>query len=159
QARPRSQWDPEPRRADTPVVLPNAGTIETYKNRATNLADQARTLTRSLADKEKDYRRFIGPVETYQTRVKNALFSRDLFQLAQALEALVSDPGEKGNAEKPRMEDLWKHDEMKNLASEIREFRDTVLYGDPLVVSKRVGKGRVVAYLTTAGTSPRKGVA
>src|SRR5439155_1736885 len=104
-------------------------------------------------------RRFVGPVEAYQTKVKNALFSRDLFQLAQALEALTSDPGEKGNNEKPRMEDLWKHPDMKNLASEIREFRDTVLYGDPLVVSKRVGKGRVVAYLTTAGTSPRRGVA
>ena len=33
-----------------------------------------------------------------------------------------------------------------------------MLYGDPLVCARQVGKGRVVAFLTTAGTIPPKGV-
>jgi hypothetical protein len=35
----------------------------------------------------------------------------------------------------------------------VEQLRDTVQYGDPLVVVKKYGKGRVVAILTTAGKS------
>jgi hypothetical protein len=47
---------------------------------------------------------------------------------------------------------------MRGLKDEIREFRETVLYGDPLFISRQQGKGRVTAFLTTAGTIPRRGV-
>ena len=62
------------------------------------------------------------------------------------------------NPDKPSMADLWKLPDMKNLAAEIAEFRERVLYGDPLMVARQVGKGRVVAFLSTAGTIARKGV-
>ncbi len=85
--------------------------------------------------------------------------SRDeLFRLAETLDDLLTNPGVKDDPEKPKMSDLWGHADMKALAAEIKEFRDSALYGDPLVVSKSQGKGRVVAILTTAGTSLRKGV-
>src|SRR5262249_49342093 len=39
------------------------------------------------------------------------------------------------------------------LQKDFEDFRQLVQYGDPLVVVGRYGKGRVVAFLTTAGRS------
>jgi hypothetical protein len=158
-ARPRSQWDPEPRKAETLVVLPNTADVATYRGRALGLADNALTLTKRLADKEKDFKKYEGAIENHVRKIKNALSNRDLYGMSEAFDDMLKNPGVKDDPEKPDMRSLWRHDDMKALATEITEFREEVLYGDPLVVSKRVGKGRVVAMLTSAGTAPRKGVA
>src|SRR5206468_1897620 len=60
QALPRSQWDPEPRKAETLVVLPNASSIDKYKARAIELANQALQKTTQLAAKEKENAKFVG---------------------------------------------------------------------------------------------------
>ena len=49
--------------------------------------------------------------------------------------------------------DLWAHPKMKGIAAEVEDLRKTVLYGDPLLLARPYGKGRVAAYLTTAGTA------
>jgi hypothetical protein len=50
------------------------------------------------------------------------------------------------------MKEFWSQPEVKDLRTRVEKFRDTVQYGDPLVVTKRFeGKGRVIAFLTTAG--------
>jgi hypothetical protein len=123
------------------------------------LAGEAVRATGELARREAEYKRFVGPVESYRIKIRNALSRSDLFTLAEGLEGLLMDPGVKDDPEKPKMSELWVHVSMKQLESQIREFRETVLFGDPLMVSKRQGKGRLVAMLTTAGTSPRRGVA
>jgi hypothetical protein len=158
QALPRSQWDPEPRKAETLIVLPNASDISKYRNRAVELARQALDKTTKLADKEVELKGYIGPVETHGRKIRNAVLAGELYKLAETLDDLLNNSGVKGDAEKPNMKRLWSHEGMKSLAAEISEFREQVLYGDPLVVSRQVGKGRVVAMLTTAGTSSRKGV-
>jgi hypothetical protein len=157
-AQPASRWNPDGRKAETPIVLPNAGGVEKYRGRALELADNALRSTQKLAGKEPEMKRFVAPLEGYQRRVRNALAINELFRLAEALDDMLTHPGVKDEADKPRMSDLWAHPEMKGLAAEIKEFRDSVLYGDPLVVSRSQGKGRVVAFLTTAGTNLRKGV-
>jgi hypothetical protein len=103
-------------------------------------------------------KRFVVPLEEHQKQIRNALASNELYRLATALDNLLNDPGVKDEPAKPRMAELWAHPEMKGLAADIKEFRDSVLYGDPLVVSRASGKGRVVAILTTAGTNLRKGI-
>jgi hypothetical protein len=158
QAQPRGQWDPEPRKAEELIVLPNTGGLDKYRNEAMRLAGEAARATADLAKREPEYKRFVGPVENYRIRIRNALVSSDLFKLAEALEGLLLDAGVKDDPEKPKMPDLWGHVSMGQLASQLREFRELVLFGDPLVVSKRQGKGRLVVMLTTAGTSPRRGV-
>src|SRR5207248_10116299 len=89
-------------------------------------------------------------------KVRDALGRGDLFQLAEVLDALLRDPGVADDPERPAMEGLWKHASLSNLGQEIEEFRKAVLFGDPLVVTRPSGKGRVVAVLTCAGTNPRK---
>jgi hypothetical protein len=157
-AQPPSRWNPDGRKAETPIVLPNAGGVEKYRGRALELAAAAHQAAEKLAGKEPEMKRFVGPLEEHRRRIRDALASNELYRLANALDNLLSDPGVKDEPAKPRMADLWVHPEMKALAADIKEFRDSVLYGDPLVVSKTSGKGRVVAILTTAGTSLRRGV-
>jgi hypothetical protein len=157
-ATPRSKWDPDSRKTDTPIVLPNASSIDRYRARALELATQAQRMTEKLAGKEAEMKRFVVPLENHARLIRNALASGELFRLSDRLQDLLTNPGVKDDPEKPRMSDLWMHPEMKGLAAEIKEFRDSVLYGDPLVVSKAQGKGRVVAILTPAGTVARRGV-
>ena len=160
-AMPRSRWDPDGRKTDTPIVLPNASRMDSYKQRAQELASNAlRNTTERLAGREPEMKRFIPSLEKHsRARIRNALIAgRSCSASAEVLQDLLTDPGVKDDPEKPRMSDLWSHAEMKGLAAEIKEFRNDVLYGDPLVVSKAQGKGRVVAILTPAGTIARRGV-
>ena len=154
----RSRWDPDGRKTETPIVLPNASKVDSYKTRALELTSNALRATQLLAGKEAEMKRFLPALEKHSRGIRDALSLGELFRLADELQKLLTDPGVKDDPEKPRMSDLWSHAEMKGLAADIRDFRNDVLYGDPLVVSKAQGKGRVVAILTTAGTAPRRGV-
>ncbi|MFO0878924.1 MAG: BatA domain-containing protein [Gemmataceae bacterium] len=158
QAQPRSRWDPDGRRTEPLIVLPNSSSIDKYKARAVELAQAAVSQTIKLADREAEFKRYLKSVEEYQRRVRNALAAGELYRLGETLEDMLTNTGVEKDPEKPSMADLWKHPEMKGLAAEIRDFRETVLYGDPLLVSRQSGKGRVVAFLTAAGTSARRGV-
>jgi hypothetical protein len=159
QAQPRSRWDPDMRKAETLIVLPNTASIDKYRQRAIELSNQAESRLETLIGKEADYARYKGPMkDVYSRNLRNALVSGELYKVGQALEDLLTNPGVDKDATKPSMADLWKHPDMKELAGEIREFRESVLYGDPLLVSRSQGKGRTVAFLTTAGTALRRGV-
>ena len=97
-----------------------------------------------------------SPDPEQKRRLKAALSASELYQLSEVFEEMLTEPGVKDDATKPNMKELWAHVELKALAAEIREFREKVLYGDPLLVAKNVGKGRVVTFLTSAGTALRK---
>jgi hypothetical protein len=181
-AQPRSDWDPtqmaEKAKDDKEhvywklskaargpvqelVVLPKQAQVKQYQATALNLASRALQATQELARAEGEMRRYVGPMEAFQTKISRALeraVIEGLGPLALVLEEMLNDPGEKDNPARPRMPDLWNHLSMRELAEQIKSFRNSVLYGDPLVVSKAVGKGRVVAVMTAAGTIPRKGV-
>src|SRR5439155_25990166 len=83
QALPRSQWDPEPRKAETLVVLPNASAMDKYKARAIELANQALQKTKQLAAKEKEYAKYVAPIEKYGRDVRNGCSSGHLHKLTQ----------------------------------------------------------------------------
>jgi hypothetical protein len=158
QALPRSRWDPDLRRTEPLVVLPNTSSVDKYKTRAVELSHSAQSLTIKLADKEPEFKKYIKLMDGYTRAIRNNLANSELYRLGETFEDMLKNPGVKNDPEKPNMAQLWEQQEMKNLAAEIREFRETVLYGDPLCVARQQGKGRMVAYLTTAGTSMRRGV-
>jgi hypothetical protein len=157
-ARPRSQWDPTRKTVEELLVLPNPGDVNTYRERALELVARARQETATLAKNEAEMKGFERPVEKYESRVRDALIRGRLSEVAHVLQEMLTDPGQKANPDRPRMPDLWRHVAMQGVKAELEEFRDTVLYGDPLLVSKASGRGRVVALLTTAGPLPRPGV-
>ncbi|MFO0927087.1 MAG: BatA domain-containing protein [Gemmataceae bacterium] len=158
QAQQRSLWDRDLRQTEPLIVLPNSQSVDTYKAGALALAQAAQSQTIKLADKEAEFKRYVTPMESYYRRVRDALAAGELYRLGETFEDLLTNPGVEKDTAKPNMADLWKHPDMKPLAAEIREFREKVLYGDPLMVSRQQGKGRVVAFLTTAGTALRRGV-
>jgi len=159
-AQGRTTWDPDLKRSEVLVALPNTGNVKTYQLRAMELAQNAVSQTIKLADKEPEYKRFIEPVRGYEREIRKALASGELYKLGEALEDMLKNPGakEKDKAVRPPMAELWGNADMKALKGELEEFRESVLYGDPLLVSRKTGKGRVVAYLTTAGVAPLRGV-
>src|SRR5262249_17857900 len=152
---PRFQWDPEPRQSVDVILLPNSNSIDDYKPRAQELGGKAVELTKELAGEDKAFEKYKGAVENYRRDISQALSSPFLFNLATTLDALLRDTGVKDDAAKPNMTELWAHPRMRALAGEIREFADMLLYGDPLLVSRPYGKGRVVAFLTTIGTATK----
>jgi hypothetical protein len=77
--------------------------------------------------------------------------------VGEVLDEMLANPLGK-EQRTPGTQDLWSHPDLKDLAAQLRELKQSVLYGDPLVVSRKSGRGRVMAYLTTAGTSERRGV-
>lgn len=160
-ARARSQWDPEGRLTKSVIVLPNAESVDTFRPRALGLMQSVEASVNRLASREEEYKKYIPQIEDYRLRVRNALSVNDLYGMAQALDAMLNTPAklnDKKEEERPSMPALWQHIDLKTLANDVKEFRERVLYGDPLLVSREVGKGRVLAMMTTAGTNLRKGV-
>ncbi|HMC10433.1 MAG TPA: hypothetical protein VKH44_04050, partial [Pirellulaceae bacterium] len=85
--------------------------------------------------------------------VRNALAGKYLWELANALNLLLTDRGDAKDPKKPNLVEFWEQPELKNLRAEVTKFKETVQYGDPLVIGNKFGRGRVVAFLTTAGRS------
>lgn len=158
QAQQRSLYDRDLRQTEQLIVLPNSGSVDTYKSGALGLAQSAQSQTTKLADKEAEFKRYVEPLEGYYRRIRDALASGELYRVGETFEDLLTNTGVEKDPARPNMTDLWKHPDMKGLAAEIREFREKVLYGDPLMVARQQGKGRVVAFLTAAGTALRRGV-
>ncbi len=159
QALPRSRWDPEPvsgSNAEELIVLPNHKTTDDrgYRERTVQIGRKLVEQVRDLAVSEPDaFSRYVEPAERYQTQVRNALTKPYLSGVVRVLDALRHDHGAESDPQRPDMEVLWAHPKMKALGAEIDEFRTTIEYGDPLVVTRRYGKGRVCAVLTSAGTA------
>jgi hypothetical protein len=162
-AQVRSSWDPDGRLTKTLVALPNTRSIDEFRNRAIDLMSKAQAEVGRLAGREEEFKKYLPLMEDeYRVRIRNAIAAGELYSLAQQFEAMLSDQPQYNDRKeeiRPGMADLWKRPELKPTADEIREFRERVLFGDPLVVSKQVGKGRVIAMMTPAGTNRRRGVA
>ncbi|HEY7157025.1 MAG TPA: BatA domain-containing protein [Gemmataceae bacterium] len=156
QAQPRSSWDPEPTSgisAEELIVLPNNRPIDDYKSRAQELGRKLVQQTRDLAvDEEDAFSRYVEPAENYQKMIRDALSKQYLSNVVRVLDALRHDHGAENDPKRPDMEVLWAHPKMKGLAAQIDEFRTTIEFGDPLIVARRHGNGRVCAVLTSAGT-------
>ncbi|HTU19548.1 MAG TPA: BatA domain-containing protein [Gemmataceae bacterium] len=161
QALPRSRWDPEPVsgiHAEELIVLPNNKTTDDpgYRSHAVELGRKLFEQTRDLAVAEPEtFTRYIEPAENYQKLLRNALTKPYLSNVVRVIDALRHDHGAENDPLRPDMEILWAHPKMKALAAELDEFRTTIEFGDPLVVARKYGKGRVCAVLTSAGTTTK----
>ena len=149
---PQSQWDPEPNQAQKVVVLPNRNSIDQYKRAAQDYIKRAGELVRDLAADDAKFEGYKARVERSRKRVIEALGTPYLDNVIRAFDDLMLDPGVKDDPNRPNMVELWANPKMKALKNDIDDFLKTVKYGDPLVVTRPYGKGRVLAFLTSAGT-------
>jgi hypothetical protein len=135
---------------DTLVYLQNTKPIDNYTKAVNDLTDRLQ----QAIDNPK-WERYAPSLSRYRSELRRIAGSTaELYVLAEALTLLLEDPGEKDPAAKrPSLVDFWAQADNAALRAEFEKLRDEVKYGDPLYVAKPFGKGRVVAFLTSAGAS------
>jgi hypothetical protein len=147
---PRGQWHPDPGRVFELATLANDRPVKDFEAEASRILE-------ALPLGDKDYKVYWPALQRHRQQLRRIVepgSSAKAFQLAGALDALLTDRGdEKKAAEYPNLTQFWSTDDPKirTLREDVKSLRDLVLYGDPFVVAGRFGKGKVVAVMTTAG--------
>lgn len=145
----RRVWKPEPGQVEPLVLLPNQRKVREF-------ADEAKGLLKELEPllTNREHEKYHPGLQRYVKAIREALADRPLSELGNALEGLLKDKGDEKDPQRPNLSELWDRRSLRDLRSRIDTFRATVQYGDPLVIAKRHGRGRVVAFLTTLGSAP-----
>jgi hypothetical protein len=143
----RLRWDFDKDRMEEVVTLPNRGSLDDYKGTTQELL----AALAPLADNPK-FAPYKPGLEEHGRQVRDSLGGKYLYELANALDSLLTDQGDEKDPKKPNLEKFWRLPEVKDLQARFDRLRETVRYGDPLLVTGRYGKGRVLAFMTTAGT-------
>jgi hypothetical protein len=168
-ASPRSTWDPNnAQEVQQLIVLPNRAAFDDLKGGAMEMVKEAVSLTADVAneeegkpEKDQKYSKFKPVLENYRRDVLVAISPHAegggdaYYRLVKALESLLNDPGVKNDPAHPNMPDLWAHPKMRDLGVRIGQLKDRLKFGDPLMVTRPYGNGRVLAFLTTAGSASR----
>lgn len=160
--RPRTQWVPDAQKETQEILtLPSTRTVESFKNQAQDLAARAVQAVDELAATDPKVDPYKSLVRDYQRYVRTALEKEFLFELTLVLDDMLNNPGDKpadpdkpeeaAQPRRPGMPALWARPQMKTLAQEINQVRESALFGDPLLVARPYGKGKVVAFLSSAG--------
>jgi len=144
---PRARWNATPGSVEELFTLPNYRSLEDYSGPAQQLANQ-------LPTENAKYQKYATLLKNHQRRIKEVLATgKQLYQLANAIESLLTDTSDPKDPQKPNLREFWQLPEHIDLAEKFARLMESVRYGDPLLVGKRYGKGRVLAYLTTAGSA------
>jgi hypothetical protein len=144
---PRRLWEKTPGKVEELVTLPNHRPLRDYQGAAQEILA---ALEVAANDPKAD--KYRPGLQRHQAAIRATLLGdKPLYELANALEALLKDRGEPNDPNKPSMVEFWNQSEYQKLHARIEQFREEVLLGDPLVITQVYGKGRVIAFLTTAG--------
>lgn len=144
---PRHNWKPEAGRVEELATLPNRRSVRDYAEDAEEIVTRL-----SAAAQDPKCEKYRHGLESHRLAIRNTLVGdKQLFELANALDALLRDRGEPENALRPNLVEFWSQPDQQKLRLRVDTLRETVQLGDPLVISARFGKGRVVVFLTTAG--------
>jgi hypothetical protein len=152
---PRARWNvPLDKRTEL-MTLPNDKSVEAYKAEVQSLlADLDRVLASPPKENPDAYKRFQPSLKVYGSRVLDVLVrSQPLYTLAQNLDDMLSDRGDPKDPNRPNLQEFWRQPELADLFARMSRLLEATRFGDPFVVERSYGKGRVIAYLSSAGTS------
>jgi hypothetical protein len=147
----RDKWTNDPGTVEELATLPNEKPLENFRASGNELNNR---LQQIVKDNDPKYEKYIPGLKRHYAQIRDALTGNQLYLVANALEALLKDEGnpkDPADAQHPNLKEFWDLPEQQQLRTDLDTFREIVQYGDPLVLSKRYGKGHVVAFLTTAG--------
>jgi hypothetical protein len=143
----RNRWNPEPGRVKEIITLPNDRPVADYAQSAKSIRDRLDQL-----GQDAKYKKYAPGLARYQREIGQSLAPDEmLYRLANAVDGMLHDPGDPGNPDRPNLKEFWELPDLRDLRNQVERLRDAVQFGDPLAVTQRFGKGRVVAFLTTAG--------
>lgn len=143
-AQPRSRWQNKSAGVEELATLPNRNDMDVYKA-------EAQRLLRKLPRDDERYARYKPALDRHFRDVQGGLESGKLYRLGETLQAMLLDRGDVKDPQRPDLTQFFNLPEQQPFREEIEKFRETVQYGDPLILSSRYGKGRVLTVLTTAG--------
>jgi hypothetical protein len=134
-------------------TLPNRKNVKEYRPRAYKLIEK-------LPARDDVAAREYQPTLDDHRRELLAKIQQDvyvhLFDLANDIYKLRNDAGTKdakGSVIKPALDKFWQDGKNNELRIEFDQFLEDIRYGDPFLVSRQYGKGRVVACLSSANFS------
>jgi hypothetical protein len=143
----RVRWNPEPGTTTEVLTLPNYRSLDDYKEEAQRLLKQL-----PLADDR--YATYQKLLKDHQRKVMEVLANgKQLYQLANAVEAMLTDTADPKDKPKPDLRAFWQQLAQAELLGGFQRLMESVRFGDPLLVGRKFGKGHVLAYLTTAGSA------
>lgn len=150
---PRANWHVEPGKVFEIATLPNALAITVFNQAARDVVRGPR-VEKILEDDE--YKKYKKGLERHARLIDSLVqpgSEKKAYHLADALDGLLNDKGKDKQDEHPNLTEFWSNSDPKirTLRDEILKLRDQVRYGDPFIVAKNFGKGRVVAVMSTAG--------
>src|SRR5207249_4581053 len=90
-------------------------------------------------------------LKEHQRKIKDVLAnSKQLYQLANAVEAMLNDTADPKDPAKPDLRSFWQQPARAELLGGLQRLIESVRFGDPLLVARKFGKGAVLAYMSTA---------
>jgi hypothetical protein len=144
---PRRKWNRQPGQVEELVALPNQRSIRDYAGAVQEILTNLDQLTGDAK-----LAKYKPALESYQRSIRDLLAAdKPLYELATVLDNLLHDRGDPNEAGRAALMELWDQPDHQRSRAQIDAFRQTVRLGDPLVIASQFGKGRVVAFLTTAG--------
>ena len=133
---------------DTLVYLQNTKPIDNYTKAVNDLTDR---LQQQIDNPKWD--KYADTLRRYRGELRRIAGStEELYRLGEALTFMLEDKPDEAT-KRPGLVDFWAHADNAQLREDFEKLRDEVRYGDPLYVAKPYGKGRVVAFMTSAGAS------
>ncbi|HEV3078841.1 MAG TPA: BatA domain-containing protein [Gemmataceae bacterium] len=147
---PRRQWEFKPGQVEEIVTLPNQKSMREYANQGQLILE---SLGRLISDPQNA--KYKSALEQHQRSIRDTLLGdKPLYELAKELDSLLGKSKEENaDEQKVNLAEFWKQSENQKLRGQIDKFREEVQLGDPLIITENYGKGRVIAFLTTAGTA------
>jgi hypothetical protein len=124
-------------------------------------ADLDRRL-KNLAAELKRYEKYAPTIKDYTDTITRVVSKYDnpLPQLVTWLDELLDGAGSAKTdtrPEVPSMREFWAFPELADLKDEFFKQLDRVKYGDPFYLAKQHGRGRVLAFMGSAGASGPEG--
>ena len=150
---PRANWHVEPGKVFEIATLPNSLAITVFNQAARDVVRGPRIEKILEDDEHKKYRKGLERHARIIDSLVQPGSDKKAYVLAEALDKLLTDKGKAKEDDHPNLTEFWSNSDPKirTLRDEILKLRDQVRYGDPFIVAKNFGKGRVVAVMTTAG--------
>jgi hypothetical protein len=143
----RARWNPAPGTADELLTMPNYRSMDDYK-------ETAQALLNKIPTDDETAGPYAKLLKEHQRRIKDVLGNgKQLYQLANAIEAMLNDTADPKDASKPDLRAFWQQPAHAELQSGFKRLVESVRFGDPLLVSRKFGKGTVLAFMSTAGSA------
>ena len=134
------------------VSLQNQKPIDNYAKAVNDLTDKIQQIIDNATARDEKYVPVLKEIRSQLRQIAGS--TNELHVLAEALDILLEYQGSQDPAaKKPGLVDFWSSADHAALKEEVEKLRNEVKYGDPLYVAKNFGKGRVIAFMTSAGAS------